>query len=94
MKHIVIVGGGFAGLWGAMAAVRQLDDAGRAADVRLSLVSRDRHLTIRPRLHEAHPGEHMRVPLAGVLGPIGVDFVHATAILAAAVPGQHRKTST
>ena len=59
MKHIVIVGGGFAGLWGAMAAVRQLDDAGRAADVRLSLVSRDRHLTIRPRLHEAHPGEHM-----------------------------------
>ena len=31
MKHIVIVGGGFAGLWGAMAAVRQLDDAGRAA---------------------------------------------------------------
>jgi NADH dehydrogenase len=71
MKHIVIVGGGFAGLWGAMAAVRQLDDAGRAADVRLSLVSRDRHLTIRPRLHEAHPGEHMRVPLAGVLGPSG-----------------------
>ena len=40
MKHIVIVGGGFAGLWGAMAAVRQLDDAGRAADVKLSLVAR------------------------------------------------------
>jgi NADH dehydrogenase len=79
VKHIVIVGGGFAGLWGAMAAVRQLDDAGRAADVRVSLVSRDRHLTIRPRLHEAHPGEHMRVPLSGVLGPIGVDLVHATA---------------
>ena len=79
MKHIVIVGGGFAGLWGAMAAVRQLDDAGRVADVKLSLVSRDRYLTIRPRLHEAHPGEHMRVPLGGVLRPIGVDFVHATA---------------
>ena len=29
--RVVIVGGGFAGLWGAMAAVRQLDDAGLAA---------------------------------------------------------------
>jgi NADH dehydrogenase len=38
-----------------------------------------RYLTIRPRLHEAHPGEHMRVPLASVLGPIGVALVHATA---------------
>lgn len=79
MKRIVIVGGGFAGLWGAMAAVRQLDDAGRAGDVGLTLVSRDPWLTVRPRLHEAHPGEHMRVALAGVLGPIGVELVRATA---------------
>lgn len=78
MTRIVIVGGGFAGLWGAMAAVRQLDDAGRADDVRIALVSKDRHLVARPRLHEANPGEHMRVPLARVLEPIGVDLVHAT----------------
>jgi hypothetical protein len=79
VKRIVIVGGGFAGLWGAMAAVRQLEDAGRAGDVELTLVSRDPGLTVRPRLHEAHPGEHMRVALAGVLGPIGVELVRATA---------------
>src|SRR5262245_8289807 len=78
MTRIVIVGGGFEGQWGAMAAGRQLDDAGRAGDVRISLVSEDRNVGARPRLHEANPGEQMRVPLARVLEPIGVDLVHAT----------------
>lgn len=79
MADIVIVGGGFAGLWGAMAAVQVLEEAGREGrDVRVTLVSRDPRLTIRPRLHEARPGEAMRVPLRGVLSPLGVELVEAT----------------
>ena len=78
MKHIVIVGGGFAGLLGrharGEAARRRV--AATARRQRLSLVSRDRCLTIRPRHgNEAQPGEHLPVPLDGVLGPIGVDSV-------------------
>jgi NADH dehydrogenase len=79
MGHIVIVGGGFAGLWGAMAGAQVLDEARPdGGDIRITLLSRDPWLTIRPRLHEAHPGEAMRVPLQGVLEPLGIALMEAT----------------
>ena len=77
MKTIMIVGGGFAGLWGAIAAVRTLDET-NTVDARVTLISRDAWLTVRPRLHEAHPGSAMRVPLREVLDPIGVELIEAT----------------
>ena len=79
MRQVVIVGGGFAGLWAAMGAARQIDEAGQDAGVQISLVSRDPWLGIRPRFHEAHPGDHMRVLLRSVLDPIGADLVQGTA---------------
>ncbi|HXD96749.1 MAG TPA: FAD-dependent oxidoreductase [Candidatus Acidoferrum sp.] len=79
MRHVVIVGGGFAGLWGAMGAARQIEGAGEAgAGIRITLISRDRWLVIRPRLHEAHPSERMRVSLRAVLDPIEVALLEAS----------------
>ncbi len=72
MKELVIVGGGFAGVWAALGAVRaQRQTAPGAPDVAVTLVSRDRWLTIRPRLYEASLDD-VRVPLDAVLGPAGV----------------------
>jgi NADH dehydrogenase len=79
VSDVIIVGGGFAGVWAAMGAARQLDEAGEAAaGIRLTLVSRDPWLVIRPRLHEAHPSERMRVSLRAVLDPIEVELVEAS----------------
>jgi NADH dehydrogenase len=55
--HVVIVGGGFAGVWAA------LDDA----------------LVIRPRLYEADLSG-VRVPLSGVLSPVGVEQREASVV--------------
>ena len=79
MPDLVIVGGGYAGLWAAMAAARRATDAGQALNIRL--LSKDPYLTHRPRLYERNPGD-MRSALAPVLEPIGVDLVvgEATAI--------------
>lgn len=45
-KHILIVGGGFAGLWAALAAARVADSAG--GGIHITLASRDAYLTLRP----------------------------------------------
>jgi NADH dehydrogenase len=77
MKRLVIVGGGFAGVWAALAASQQRADTGPAdADVTITLINRDPWLTIRPRLYEAAM-EDVRVPLAAVLDPAGVELVQA-----------------
>jgi NADH dehydrogenase len=71
-KRILVLGGGFAGLWSAAGAARKLDELGRgpeAADV--TLVSRDAFHNIRVRNYEADLTP-VRVPLDDVLGPIGV----------------------
>jgi len=74
MTGIVVIGGGFAGLWAALGAARVRDR--QAADFAITLVSREPYLTIRPRLYEAAP-ETLRVPLDPVLAPVGVGFVAA-----------------
>jgi NADH:ubiquinone reductase (H+-translocating) len=78
MPDVLIIGGGFAGVWAAAGAVRARRDAGandHAVDV--TLVDAGDDLVIRPRLYEADP-ESMRVALDRVLGPIGVRRVVAT----------------
>lgn len=74
MEKIVIIGSGFAGLWAAMVAQRQIVEAG--ADIGVSLVSIDAYLTIRPRLYQKNPADY-RVPLAPVLDPIGIAHIEA-----------------
>ncbi|MGD9932678.1 MAG: NAD(P)/FAD-dependent oxidoreductase [Dehalococcoidia bacterium] len=72
-EGIVVIGGGFAGFWAAVAAKRVAGD--RAA---VTLVSRTPALEMRPRLYEANP-ETLAVDLQQLLELIGVDFRQAEA---------------
>jgi NADH:quinone reductase (non-electrogenic) len=73
LHQILIIGGGFAGFWAAVAAWRV---AGSATDV--TLVSPEPGLVIRPRLYEARP-ETLAVDLAPLLRKIEVGFVRGAA---------------
>lgn len=73
MAEIVVLGGGFAGLWSAVGAARKLDELGRA-DVGVTLVNRDGYHAIRVRNYEPDLAA-IRVRLDDVLGPIGVPRV-------------------
>lgn len=75
MPNLLIVGGGYAGLWAAMAAARRAADANEALNIRL--LSKDPYLTHRPRLYERNP-QDMRSALAPVLAPIDVDLALGT----------------
>src|SRR5215475_3945153 len=71
-KQIVVLGGGFAGLWSAVGAARKLDELGRGPEAaEVTLVNRDGYHCIRVRNYEADLSA-VRVPLDDVLGPIGV----------------------
>jgi NADH dehydrogenase len=77
MSDLLIIGGGFAGVWSAMASAR-LRDA-NAADVTITLITPGDDLVIRPRLYEPEPAK-MRVAIERVLRPIGVERVAARAV--------------
>ncbi|WP_299686532.1 FAD-dependent oxidoreductase [uncultured Tateyamaria sp.] len=72
MPNITIAGGGFAGVWAALAAAatrhRNTADA-----IDITLVSKDADLCIRPRLYEGAKAD-MRVPLRPLLDTVGVTF--------------------
>jgi NADH dehydrogenase len=71
-KQIVVLGGGFAGLWSAVGAARKLDELGLGPEAaEITLVNRDGYHGIRVRNYEADLSP-VRVPLDDVLDPIGV----------------------
>lgn len=77
MKRILVVGGGFAGLWSAVGAARTLDAFGVGdGAVEVTLVDREAHHNIRVRNYEADLRD-ARVPFDEVLGPIGVKRIEA-----------------
>ena len=74
-KRILVLGGGFAGLWAAAGAARKLDELGVGdEEVAITLVNRDPFHSIRVRNYESDLTP-TRVPLRDVLDPIGVTFV-------------------
>ncbi|WP_067819714.1 NAD(P)/FAD-dependent oxidoreductase [Actinomadura kijaniata] len=73
MAHVVIIGGGFAGVWSAAGAALARGDA----DLRVTLVAPNEHLVLRPRLYEPEP-DRATVELRRVLGPIGVEHLRAS----------------
>ena len=78
MSDILIVGGGFAGVWAAAGAVRTRRLAGVAdAELRVTLVDAGDDLVIRPRLYESDRSG-CGWPWTGCSGPIGVRRVAAT----------------
>jgi NADH dehydrogenase len=71
-QRIVVLGGGFAGLWSAVGAARALDELGIGPDaVEITLVNRDAYHVIRVRNYEPDLRQ-VRVPLDDVLAPVGV----------------------
>ncbi len=75
MKQIVVLGAGFAGLIAAVGAARKLAELKIAkSDVAVTIVNRDPWHSIRVRNYETDLSD-VRVPLAEVLEPIGVDLV-------------------
>jgi len=70
---ILVIGGGFAGVYAALAATRTAGDAAR-----VTLVSREPRLVMRPRLFEADP-ETLHAELPELLDPTGVTFVQGEA---------------
>lgn len=77
-QKILIVGAGFAGVWGALGAARVLDGAGvRSSDVEITLISPKAELQIRPRLYESEP-QRMAAPLRPLLDAVGVNFLEGS----------------
>ncbi len=74
-QRLLVLGGGFAGLWSALAAARHLDQLGLGPDaVEVLLVNRDAFHAIRVRNYEPDLAP-LRVPLEAVLGPAGVRWL-------------------
>jgi NADH:ubiquinone reductase (H+-translocating) len=73
VAHVVIIGGGFAGVWSAAGAALARGDA----DLRITLIAPNEHMVLRPRLYEPEP-ELATVELSRILGPIGVEHLRAT----------------
>ncbi|NWC28465.1 FAD-dependent oxidoreductase [Pseudomonas tolaasii] len=78
MKRILIIGGGFAGLWSAASAARQLEALGEAADI--TLINPDPWHSIRVRNYESDLSD-TQVDLASVLAPIDVTLLIGKATL-------------
>jgi len=76
MMDIVVIGGGFSGLWGAAGAARNLQFIRGSASI--TLVNMDPYHRIRARHYEDL--DVIRIPLASVLDPIGVKLVLGEAI--------------
>jgi NADH dehydrogenase len=68
-KRILVLGGGFAGLWSAVGAARKLDEIGQGPDaVEVTLVNRDAFHGIRVRNYEPDLTP-VRVPLMTCSAP-------------------------
>lgn len=70
MKRLVIVGGGFAGVWSALGAAWKLYE-NKADHIEIVLISPHPDLHIRPRLYEQNLSD-VCVPLDSVLRPVGI----------------------
>src|SRR5690348_9976067 len=69
-ERVLILGGGYAGVYAALGAAR----ARGGANVGIMLVSVEPDLVNRPRLYEPDPGPHLRHALAPMLERIGASF--------------------
>ena len=71
MARIIVLGGGFAGLWAAIGAARKREEIGADGDIEIRLIDRNPYHNIRVRNYEADLGE-VALPLSRLLDPIGV----------------------
>lgn len=74
MKKIVIIGGGFAGLWAAFSAVRAIKMYGLENKVEVLLINKDKYHGLRPRFYE-YDLESTRISLEKYLHPLGINLI-------------------
>lgn len=74
MQHLVIIGGGFAGFWSAMSAVRQGQELGKLDELKITLIAKDEYHSIRPRFYEPDFAE-VRIPLRNYLSPLHIELL-------------------
>lgn len=79
-QRILVLGGGFAGLWSAVGAARKLDQLGVGSnDVPITLVNRDAYHCIRVRNYEVDL-RPVRVRLDDVLEPVGIQRIEGEVV--------------
>lgn len=71
MKKIIIVGGGFAGLWSAFSAIRCAKIHNLDNKVEIVLINKDAYHGLRPRFYEDNL-DNTRILLEKYLAPLGV----------------------
>jgi len=74
-KQMLVLGGGFAGLWSALAAARKLAEFHAEAEIEITLVDRTTYHNIRVRNYEADLSD-VCIPLKDLLTPVGVRFLN------------------
>ena len=74
MKQIVIIGGGFAGLWAAFSAVRQIKTLGKEGKVAITLINKTPYYNLRPRFYESKL-DNTRILLNKFLRPLDVTLL-------------------
>lgn len=73
-KELLIIGGGFAGFWSALSAIRQSRELKKENELEVTLVNMDEYLTIRPRLYEVSL-EGLRVELNKYFKPLNIKLI-------------------
>ncbi|MBF4207102.1 NAD(P)/FAD-dependent oxidoreductase [Pseudomonas donghuensis] len=94
-QHILVIGAGFAGVWSALSAARQLDLHDRQ-DVTISVLAPQAELRMRPRFYEAD-AHTLFAPLGALFEAVGVRFVKGSAMAIdaqAKTVGYHNETGT
>jgi NADH:ubiquinone reductase (H+-translocating) len=74
-KQILVLGGGFAGLWSAVGAARTLAEQKAESEIEITLVERTTYHNIRVRNYEADLSD-VCIPLSDILSPVGVRIVN------------------
>ncbi len=77
MKHLVIIGGGFAGLWAALSARRFVRLHQLEGQVGITLINKDAYHGLRPRFYESDLSG-TRILLKDYLAPCGIQLCIAT----------------
>lgn len=73
-KELLIIGGGFAGFWSALSAIRQSRELKKEEELQVTVVNMDAYLTIRPRLYEVSL-EGLRVELNKYFKPLNIKLI-------------------
>ncbi len=73
-KQLLIIGGGYAGFWSAISAIRQSREIKKTDELEVTLINPDNYFTMRPRLYEVSL-EGLQVELDKYLKPLGINQI-------------------